>query len=208
MLINLGTECRYGPRSNILAKSGPLVEAVNATVSPTQIDDIRILGIGRHISTFASARGKPIAWSDLAVIGSAWHRSASAILLRAVHDVGELVVGDHMIELCRGLVVPRTPSLAAVETDCGALIRPKNHAGRILRIDPNLVVIITTRCAADDRNCLPSVFGSVKSDIWDIDYVGIACIDRNARLVRRGSAFSRIQVLPPSSERYRPDFFA
>ena len=116
-LIDLGTKCRHGPRSNILAESGPLVVTVNAAVASAQIDDVRIFGIGRHVSALASARGKPIAWSDLAVIGAAQHGRASAILLRAVYDIGKLVVSNHMIELRRGLVVPRAPGLAAVETD-------------------------------------------------------------------------------------------
>ena len=56
------------------------------------------------------------------MIGAAEHGGASTILLRAVHHIRKLVVGDHMIKLCRGLVVPRAPGLAAVQADRSALI--------------------------------------------------------------------------------------
>ena len=77
------------------------------------------------------------------MIGPAGDGGASAILLRAVHDVRKLVVGDDMIELCGWLVVPGAPGLAAVEADGSALIRSENHAVGILGIDPDLVVIVT-----------------------------------------------------------------
>src|SRR5580700_3329495 len=149
-LINLGTKCRHRPRSYILAESGSPVVTANRTVGSAQIDDVRILGIGRHVSTLAPARGKPITRGDLIVIGTAGHGSASAILLRAVHDVGKLVVGDDMIELCSGLVVPRAPGPAAVQADCSALIRSQNHAVGIPGIDPYLMVIVPARRAPDN----------------------------------------------------------
>src|SRR6266404_5704520 len=46
--------------------------------------------------------------SDLAVLAPAGHAGRAALLLCAVDPVGKLVVGDDMVELRRGLVVPRT----------------------------------------------------------------------------------------------------
>jgi hypothetical protein len=84
------------------------------------------------------------------MVGAAENGSASAILLRSVHHVGKLVVGDHVVELCGGLVVPCAPGLAAIETDRCPLVRSENHVGWMLGINPNLMVVIPTGCAADN----------------------------------------------------------
>src|SRR5271169_3893383 len=70
-LIDFRIEGWYRPRSNILAETGPLVEAIDGAVSPAQIDDVRILGIRYQVSALAPTRGKPVPRRDLAVVRAA-----------------------------------------------------------------------------------------------------------------------------------------
>ena len=82
------------------------------------------------------------------MIGAAEHCGASAILLRPINDIRKLIVSSHMVDLCRRLVVPRAPGMAAIEADGRSLIGSENHAGRILRIDPKLVIVVSAGRAA------------------------------------------------------------
>src|SRR5260370_7992081 len=77
-------------------------------------------------------------------------------------------------------VVPSATSLGAVEADCGSLVRSEDHAGRISGIDPELVIIVAARRAAQHRNCLPAILRSVESDIRHVDHIGIMWIDSDA----------------------------
>ena len=169
-----------GPRADVLAEFCPLVEARHGPVTPAQINYVRIFRIDNHVTAFARARGSPIARRDLTVAGAARDRNRVAILLRAIHRVRKLVVGGHVIELRRRLVVPTAPGLAAVEADRGSLVRPENHARGICGIDPDLVIIVAARRAAHDRNCLPAIFRAVQSDIRHVDDIGVLRIDGDA----------------------------
>src|ERR1039458_3181763 len=194
-LIDLGTKCWYGPGGNILAEARPPVVTGNAAVGLTQINDVRVFRIGRHVSALASTRGKPIACSNLAVVCAAYNGRASTIRLRAIYDVRELIVSDHMVELCCGLVVPRAPSLAAVEADCCALIGSENHAGGILGINPNLMGITTPGRTAHDPNRFCSVFGPIECNIGDVDHIRIMRIDRDAAEIPGATGKARVSVL-------------
>ncbi len=78
------------------------------------IDDFRILGIGRDESALAAPDLEPILAADDSVIVAARDRNRRVVLLRAVYAIGPAVIDGHMIELRRGLVVWRSPRLAAI----------------------------------------------------------------------------------------------
>ena len=76
----------------------------------------------------------------------------------------------------------------------------------ILRIDPELVIVVAAGRAAHDRDCLAAVLRAVQRDVRHVDDIGILGsmvmpLKYQARLVRRGSALASVQVSPPSSER-------
>src|SRR6185437_6613568 len=67
---------------------------------------------------------------------------SGAILLRAIDAVREAVVGADVVHLRGRLVVPAGPGLAAVGGDDGALVDAHDLAVRIVRVDPQFVVIV------------------------------------------------------------------
>ncbi len=75
----------------------------------------------RH-SRILRRRPGPVAKSDFAEVAAAGGADAAAFLLSAIDPVRKLVVGDDVIELRRGLVVPGTPGLSAIHADGRALI--------------------------------------------------------------------------------------
>ena len=84
----------------------------------------------------------PIAKGDLAIIAAAGDAGGAALLLAAIDPIRKTVVGDHVVELRRGLVVPGTPSLAAVHADGCALVAGQQNDLRIFGIDPNGVIVV------------------------------------------------------------------
>src|SRR4029077_2461769 len=101
------------------------------------VDDIRVERVGRYIAVLLNANGIPVAKRDLAEIAAAGDARAAALLLPAVDPVGELVVGDHMIELGCGLVVPGTPGRTTVHADGRTLVAGQGDGLWIFRIDPD-----------------------------------------------------------------------
>ena len=128
-LVDFRIEDRDRPGSDVLAQSCPTIEASDPTITRAEINEIRIVGIERHISALARTGWEPVSRRDLSVIGAAQNRGTTAILLCPVHNIGKLVIGDDMVKLCRGLVVPSAPGLAAIETDRSSLVGSEKHAG-------------------------------------------------------------------------------
>src|SRR6516162_9583033 len=98
--------------------------------------------VRRDIAVFDHAHRTPVAKCDLAVVTAARDTDRAALLLAAVHPVGEAVVGNDVIELCRGLVVPRTPRLATVNAHDGALVAHQQNDVRVTGIDPDVLVVV------------------------------------------------------------------
>src|SRR5713226_909524 len=78
-----------------------------------------------------------------------------------------------MIELRRRLVVPGTPSLTAVARHDRALVAAQNHPPRLIGINPEFVVVVSTRRASECGECLPSVMRLVSRGVRHVHRVGI-----------------------------------
>src|SRR5260370_10064162 len=78
----------------------------------------------------------------------------AAVLRRAVDPVGKTAVGDDVVELAGGLVVPRTPRLPAVHGDDGTLTAAENHALRFIGINPQELTIAAAVRSFDVREAL------------------------------------------------------
>ena len=100
--------------------------------------------------------------------------------MRAIYPIGKAVVCDHVIELGRWLVVPRCPGPGAIHADDNSLIAGQNHAGRIVGVKPQAVVIIAAGSALDGVKSFPAVGGSIRRGITHIDYIRILAIHGDA----------------------------
>ena len=83
--------------------------------------------------------------ANVAVVGAAGDGHGGVVLLRSVHVIQKLVVGRHVVELRRRLVVLRRPALSAIHSDRRPAIVAVNHSRRIYRIDPQSVMIAVRR---------------------------------------------------------------
>src|SRR5258708_30202700 len=110
----------------------------------------------------------PVTKRDGSVIAAAGGLDAAAVLLRAINVVRELIVHGHVIELRRGLVVPRTPAPAVVHAHAHALVAAENHALRVGRINPQGVIIIAAGSALDSFESLARVAGPVKRNVGQV----------------------------------------
>src|SRR5207302_6215212 len=86
------------------------------------VDDLGIERVGGDVAILIGADGMPVAEGDLAIVAAAGDAGGAALLLAAVDPVGNLVIGDDVIELRGGLVVPAAPGGAVVDADGGALV--------------------------------------------------------------------------------------
>ena len=161
------------------------------------INQIGVQRIRRHVAVFLGADGMPLAHGDLAVIAAARHARGARLLLAAVHPVGEAVVGRHVIELRRGLVVPAAPRLAAVDGDDGALIAGDEDDARVPGIDPDTMVVIATGRAAEGGERLAAVAGLPRDDVGDVDDVRVAGIDLDLVEVAVAAPQPRVGVDAP-----------
>src|SRR5690348_17491969 len=69
-----------------------------------------------------------------------------------------------MVELGRGLVVPRAPALSSIDGDGRALVTAGNHSLRIGGIYPERVVVIASRCALDRLPVFAAVLTAIRSE--------------------------------------------
>src|SRR5688572_18040733 len=97
------------------------------------------------VAAFACTRRVAIGPGDGALFRGAGYADAAVVLLCAVDAVGQLVVDVNVVELAGHLVVDGAPGLAAVEGDVGAAVVALDHALRIGRIDPEVVVVAVQR---------------------------------------------------------------
>src|SRR5581483_1986273 len=121
------------------------------------IDDVRIEGIRSHIGVLVGSNGMPVVKRDLAVIASTQCARRAALLLAAIDPIRVLIIGDDVIELRGRLVVPRAPCASTVHRYRRALIDAQEDDVGIFRIDPDGVVIVTTRRAFPGGKGLPTI---------------------------------------------------
>src|SRR5262249_51278583 len=136
-------------------------------------------GIRRDVAAFPGACGMPVTEGDGTIIASAQNEDAPAILLRAVHVVGKLIVNGNVIELRGGLVVPAAPGSATIHGNTGSLVAAKNHAPRVVGIDPHCVVVVATGSALDGNKRLARVGGAVNGNVRNPHGVWIFGININ-----------------------------
>ncbi len=99
-----------------------------------------------------------------------------------------------MIHLRGGLVVPRTPGLTAVYRDDGALIADQQNDLGVIRIDPEILIIVAARRAAEASPRLGSICRFPCHRAGDIDHVGILRINARNREIAATDASRRPRI--------------
>ena len=132
---------RLRPDRDIAGFAEPMIVSRHDAVIRAGVDDVRVARIGSDVAAFAAADLIPVGVIDAAAAGPARNRNGGVVLLRAVDPVRKLIVGDHVIKLTGRLVLERRPGPAAIPRDCRAAVVAVDHALRIVRRDPEAVVV-------------------------------------------------------------------
>src|SRR5208337_2490541 len=111
--------------------------------NPSAVKNVGVHGVNSDSAVFLHAGEAPIAVANLAVVAAASSGDAATFLLPAVDPVGKAIVRGDVIKLRGWLVVPSAPGGAAIHADRRSLIGAQRHDLRILRADPDVLVIVT-----------------------------------------------------------------
>ena len=125
----------------------------------------------------------PVAKRDCAVIAAAVDANRAALLLSRADTVRKRIVGDRVIELRRGLVVPGTPCLAAIDSDDRALIAHQQNNVAVVGVDPEILVIVAARRSAKSGPRFAAVGRTHRDGTGHVNQVGILGINfRNGKV--------------------------
>ena len=145
------------------------------------VDDVGVGGVDGDEAALARARVGAVAQRDGAPLGGRGHADGGVVLLRAVHPVGVLVVHVQAVELRGQLVVDGRPGLPAVERHAGAAVVALDHALRVLRVDPQVVVVAVR--GGHFAEAHPAVGGLPHLQVGDVDRVGVAGVGEHMGVV-------------------------
>src|ERR1051326_8977801 len=98
---------------------------------------------------------------------------SAAVLLGAREPVRKAMVGSNVIKLRSRLVVPRAPGRCTVDAHVRALIAADDHAFRIVRIDPELVIVVTAWRAFDWCPLFTAVSRSIDRRVHHVNDVRV-----------------------------------
>ena len=201
-------------RQNVLRLTGPAIEPRQLPA----VNDVRIDRIGDDITIFLGRDRLPIPKRDLAFVAAAFDTDRAAFLLPAVKPIRKRVVGTDMIQLCRRLVVPRAPGHTAIDRDDRSLVRAEQNNVGIVRINPNILIIIAAGSPAPSLPGLaavgrfPANHARRVNDLWifriEPNYRQIAATDTKARARVVGRAvpdFAAVLRAIKFRDRFRPD---
>ncbi len=150
--------------------------------------------VGRRVAVLLDADRMPVAKRDLAVVAAARDAGRARLLLSAVQPVRKAVVGRDVKHLRRGLVVPGAPRGAAVHRDRAALIRGDQHHVRVVRVDPDRVVVVAARRTLPRRERPPAVTRLVRGRVRRVDDVGVLRVDADVGEVVAAAPHARLVV--------------
>jgi len=132
---------------------GAAVEPRDVAEVGAGVNDVRIARVNGNVTALASAHGIPVAAVDVTAVAGGGDTDGRIVLLRAIDAVREIVVGSHVVELRRRLIILRGPILAAVDGNgCAAVIAVDDAIG-IAGIDPETVVVAVGRIEAFRMSC-------------------------------------------------------
>ncbi len=169
------------PRHDVAHLLRAVVVARDLAAVLAGVDDVGVLRIDGHPAAFPAAGRVPVLRVDRVAGDRARNADVAVVLLRAIDPVRELIVRRDPIELRRRLIVLRRPGLSAVERDGGAAVVAQDHPARVVRIDPEIVVVSVGHRQVGEG--LPAVGRLVHLDVREINGVGVPRIGSDPRVV-------------------------
>src|SRR4029077_8467038 len=137
----------------------------------------RIHRIWSHVAIFDHAHRMPLAECNGAVVTAAGRAHRDAFLLSPANLIGESIACAHVIELRCRLVVPGAPGAPSVHADNRALVADEQNNLRIVRVDPDVLVVIATRRAFESGPGFGAIRRAPGHDAGAIDNIRILWID-------------------------------
>src|SRR5438034_7208025 len=115
---------------------------------------------------------------------------SAAVLFGSLRLVREAIIVVNVIKLCGRLVVPGTPRLGAVNGHNRALVAADDHAVWIVRINPELMIIIAARRAFDRGPLLAAISRSIDGRVRHVNGISV---------LRIGGDFLEVPAAIPQS---------
>src|SRR5215469_61154 len=148
-----------------------------------RVHDIGFGRIGSDVARFPSPDRIPVRTIDETFVAPGGNGDGAVVLLRAVDVVGRAVVGNHVVELRRGLIILAAPGFAAVEGDGHAAIVGADHAPGISRINPETVIVAVRKLELVEGAA--AVSRAVRIHVHHVDRVGILRVSDDVHVVPR-----------------------
>src|SRR5690348_12536635 len=111
----------------------------------------------------------PVAKGDCAVVAASGDADRTALLLSCATPIGKRIVGDGVVKLRGGLVVPGTPGGAAVDRDECALIADQQNDVAVVGIDPEILIVVSTGSAAKTGPGFAAIGGAHGDGAGDVN---------------------------------------
>ena len=164
-------------------------------VAAGAVDDVRVERVGCDVAVLDGAHRVPVAEGDRAVVAAAGDAHRAALLLAAADLVGELVARLDVVELRGRLVVPGAPGAAAVGADHRALVGGEQDDVRVVRVDPDVLVVVAARRAAQAGPGLAAVLRAHGDDGGAVDDVRVLRVDGHHRQIAAADPHQRPWVV-------------
>ena len=199
-----GDDRRVPVEAQRLVAVGDALRFARVEVGPRERAELRLVvqvAVGQvHdvVEPVAAAHRLPVLEHDRPAAALAARPAHRPVVLQAaVHVVGHLVVEADGVELRQRQLVRVVPVLPAVEGDPHAVVVAEDHVLRVLRVDPERVVV-----AAEPerrRPGLPAVLGLEHADAQHVGVVHVGRVDPDVHVVVAGPAAHRVLLvhLPP-----------
>src|SRR5262249_45105094 len=141
---------------------------------------LRVPRVGGDPAALAAGGDLPVAAAEAAA-AEGLEAQRRVVLLRAVDPPREARVGGDAVDLRGRLVLERRPLRAAVEGDAGAAVVALDHAARVVRVDPEVVVVAVRDADRDERPA--AVVAAEEADVQHPEAVALLRVGEDARKV-------------------------
>ena len=163
-------------------------------IAPGAVDHVGVERIRGNVAVFDGPHRMPVAVGDLPIVAAAGDAHRATLLLRGAHAIGKSGRDTHVEELRGRLVEPRTPGLTAVHGDERALVADQRDDARIVRVDPQVLVVVAARSASQRQPGAAAVAGLHGDDAGAVDDIRIAGIDAHHGQIAAADAQRRAGV--------------